>query len=667
MEAKRNILVTTALYYSNGPLHLGHMVESIQADIWVRFQRLKGNQCYFFSGDDTHGTPILLKAQQRGISPEELIAQNYKLHNEDFKGFGISFDNYSSTNTEMNKELTHEFFAKMQEQGHIETKNIEQTYCEHDKMFLPDRFVKGDCPKCGATDQNGDSCDSCGATYAPTEVKNPKCAICQNTPTLKQTEHLFFKLNNFKNFLSEWVPKHTSNEVSNKLQEWLSEDLRDWDISRDHPYFGFQIPGYEDKYFYVWVDAPIGYIASTYEWAKKNNQDLKAFWDPSTDHELYHYIGKDITYFHTLFWPAMLKTAGYKTPTSVCIHGFLTVNGEKMSKSKGTFIKAKTYLDHLDPIYLRYYLACKLSEGLDDLDLNLEDFTLRINSDLIGKYINLGSRSAQMLHKNFSGKLSTLSERGGELLKQTQQAAQDIAQCYEKRQYSKATVMIRDLADQANKYFDEIAPWKLAKTEPEAAQQCLTDALNIFRVLSVYLTPIMPSNSENVAKLFNESDYNWQDSQKTLENIQLTPFSHLLKRLDKKQVDKLVEASVESVPNKKSAQAEHKGRPLIDIKDFNKVDLRVGKILSADDVEGSDKLLQLKIDIGSETKNIFAGIKSAYEPGTLVGRQVLVVANLQPRKMRFGTSEGMVLCASHGKDLFVLSPDEGAETGSEVK
>lgn len=675
MEAKRNILVTTALFYSNGPLHLGHMVESIQADIWVRFQRMRGHNCLFFSGDDTHGTPILLKAKQSGITPEQLIAENYQKHVDDFKRFSISYDNYSSTNTPINKDLTEEFYIAMRDQGHTSSRNIEQTYCTHDKMFLPDRFVKGDCPNCEAAGQYGDSCDVCGATYSPAELNNPACTICGNKPVLKESEHIFFELNHFKDFLSDWVPKHTSKEVYKKLKEWLNEDLRAWDISRDEPYFGFKIPGFEDKYFYVWVDAPIGYIASSLEWGKKHNYDVMPFWKDES-HELYHYIGKDITYFHTLFWPAMLKTAGYRTPDFVCIHGFLTVNGEKMSKSKGTFVMAKTYLDHLNPAYLRYYLACKLTDSLDDLDLNLEDFAQRINSDLVGKYANLGSRSAQMLHKNFDGKLSTMSSEGRKIYEHVLNKADTIAQLYEKRQFSKATVEIRDLADQANKYFDEVAPWKLVKEDATAAQECLTATLNIFRALTIYLQPILPHVAENVCELFAEHDtlrsYSWEDLKVIKENIQLQPFQHLIQRVDKKQIDQMIESSKASLPgekkdnNTKASEAAKKDEYL-DIKDFNKVDLRVAKVIEAEDVTDSDKLLKLKVDLGEEQKTIFAGIKKAYKPEQLLNRHVLVVANLKPRKMKFGTSEGMVLCAGEGDQLYVLSPDDGAKAGWSVR
>lgn len=672
MSENRKMLVTTALFYSNGPLHLGHMVEAIQADIWVRFQRMRGHECLFFSGDDTHGTPILVKARQNNQTPEELISNNYELHTSDFRDFLISYDNYSSTNTDINKALTEDFFEKMNSGGHIHVESIEQSYCNHDKMFLPDRFVKGTCPKCGASDQYGDSCDVCGSTYATTDVIEPQCTICGNTPTTKPSDHLFFRLNHFKEFLTKWVPNHTAKEVSNKLQEWLSEDLRDWDISRDEPYFGFQIPGYPGKYFYVWVDAPIGYVASSQEWAKNNGKNVDEYWSPETKNELYHFIGKDITYFHTLFWPAMLKTAGYKTPNSVFIHGFLTINGEKMSKSKGTFITARHYLDHFSPQYLRYYLACKTSPALDDMDLNLEDFAQRINSDLVGKLANLGSRSAQMLHKHFEGKLGRLRSDSKDVVKKFQKASDEIATHFEERQFSKAMVAIRDLADEANIRFDQASPWKSVKEKKQQAHEDLTEALHLFRLLSIYITPVLPQFSEKVATLFQEAPYTlWNRQEELFEEKTLAPFEHLIQRIDTKKIEQLVsptESVAKETPPKKSKKGLTVSEDgLIDIKDFQKVKLQVVQVKNCEEVDGSDKLLKLEVQVSeTETRTIFSGIKSSYQATDLVGRQLLAVTNLKPRKMRFGLSEGMILCASKGEHLFLVSPDEGAAVGSEV-
>lgn len=550
----RTILVTTALPYANGPIHLGHMVEHIQADIWVRFQRITGADCTFVCADDTHGTPILIRARNEQKTPEQLIAGVYDLHVNTFKNYQISFDHYSSTNSPTNREYCEEFYLAMRDKEHTQVKKIKQTYCEHDKMFLPDRFVKGTCPNCKAENQYGDSCDVCSATYSPTELKNPKCSLCNNTPVLRDSDHIFFKLNDFQELLKEWVPAHTSNEISKKLNEWLKEDLRDWDISRDEPYFGFTIPGYDSKYFYVWVDAPIGYIATTKELLKDNPEKFNAFWK-SESTELYHFIGKDIVYFHCLFWPAMLTAAEYRTPTSVNVHGFLTVNGEKMSKSKGTFIEADALLKYADPTFLRYYYACKLSSGLDDIDLNLEDFVQRVNSDLVGKYVNLGSRSAQLLHKYTGGKMVDIENPENiDKLLNILQASQEIQKHYEAREYAKTIQLIRSHVDIINQYFDQSAPWKVLKdnpTSPEALES-LSVALNAFRIFTIYLTPIIPSISEKVAALFGEDTYEWpaippQPASAWLKSsyyykgaMTLNPFQHLIQRLDVKTVLEMI-------------------------------------------------------------------------------------------------------------------------------
>ncbi|HVK61863.1 MAG TPA: methionine--tRNA ligase, partial [Bdellovibrionales bacterium] len=516
MSKQRKIIITSALPYANGSIHIGHIVEYVQTDIWSRFQKMRGNECVYVCADDTHGTPVMVKARELGITPEELVGRQHAEHAKDFADFDIAFDIYSSTNTEENRLLSCEFYEKMRDQGHTNVKAIQQLYCNHDKMFLPDRFVKGTCPNCGSTDQYGDSCDKCGATYSPSELKDPKCSICGNTPVMKQSEHIFFKLNDFKDFLKEWMPKHTQKDVSGKLMEWFEQDLRDWDISRDAPYFGFEIPGYPQKYFYVWVDAPIGYVSSTWQWAKKNGRDFDQIWK-SGDYEIYHFIGKDITYFHCLFWPAMLKTAGFKLPNQVFVHGHLTVNGEKMSKSKGTSITARTYLNHLSPDYLRYYYACKLTGSVNDLDLNIDDFVNRVNSDLVGKITNLGSRGAQMLKKSIDGKLGSMSADGRELVKRSQAKSESIAAHFEAREYAKAITEIREIADDANRFFDEKAPWKLIKEDVEATRGVLTATLNVFRLLSIYLKPVIPKYSDKVAALMGEKPYSWADSVKVLE------------------------------------------------------------------------------------------------------------------------------------------------------
>jgi methionyl-tRNA synthetase len=546
MNTKRQIVATSALPYANGSIHLGHLVEYTQTDFWVRFQKMRGHQCLYICADDTHGAPIMIRARKEGITAETLIEKSQKEHLIDFKDFQIQFDQYSSTHSPENKKMAERIFLAMEKNGHILTKNVEQSYCVHDKMFLPDRFVIGTCPNCGARDQYGDSCDKCGATYSPAELKDSKCSLCGNPPTKKASEHLFFQLSHFQEFLKSWVPNHTQSEVSNKLKEWLESDLRDWDISRDEPYFGFEIPGHPKKYFYVWVDAPIGYLSSLEIWCKNNNINFDNFWNDEKT-EIYHFIGKDIVYFHTLFWPAMLKNAELKTPSKVLVHGFLTVNGEKMSKSKGTFVTARTYLDHLDPTHLRYYYACKLN-GIGDIDLNLEDFASRVNSDLIGKITNLGSRGAQMINKKFDGHTSKPTIEGLRLIQWAQEKSEDIAKLYEDTNFAKAMVEIREIADKANKYFDDKAPWKLIKDDPQTTQDILTDILALFTLLTIYLKPILPEYAKSVEKLFNFPELNWQDvSFQRIENYiyksKLNTFEHLSQRVDLKKIEEMIEAS----------------------------------------------------------------------------------------------------------------------------
>lgn len=670
----KKILVTAALPYANGEVHIGHLLEHLQVDVWARAQRLMGHDCIFVCADDTHGTPIMIRAREEGITPEALIAKAHAEHEKDFKDFLIDHQIYYSTNSPENKSLCEEFYHEMKKNGHIEIKAINQLYCPHDKMFLPDRFVKGACPKCNTPDQYGDSCDSCGATYSPSELKGPHCYLCGTAPVEKSSDHYFFKLNNFKNYLQEWLPNHTQPEVAAKMMEWFKEDLRNWDISRDEPYFGFSIPDAPGKFFYVWVDAPMGYVSSTKKWCELNNKDFNSYWK-NEDTEIYHFIGKDITYFHTLFWPALLKSAGYRSPTGVNVHGFVNVNGEKMSKSKGTFISIRNYLNHLDPEYLRYYLSGKLNSKVDDLDLNMDDFTQKVNSDLVGKITNLGSRGAQMLNKSFAGQMTSPDSDGLKLITESQSLLESITKSYTQREYSKVVTEIRQIADNANKYFDEKAPWKLVTTDPELTQKVLTTTLNLFRIITIYLSPILPNYSQKVQKLFFETNnYLFNDSQKVIQNQKINSYEHLMTRIDPIKIKEMTEAA------KKEAQkvidmrqkAKTNIAPVsskITIDDFLKIDLRVAEIIDAEIIPEADKLLRLKVSLGNnEIRQIIAGIRSAYSPEQLKGKLTVIVANLEPRKMKFGLSEGMVLAAGEGgKDLYILSPDSGAKPGQKIK
>jgi methionyl-tRNA synthetase len=667
---KRNILVTAALPYANGDIHIGHLVEYLQTDYWVRFQKMKGHNCLYMCADDTHGTPIMISARDQGITPEELIAKSYDRHFNDFKDFEIKFDNYYTTNSPENKALSEEIFLALESKGHIEERPIEQLYCDHDKMFLPDRFVRGTCPKCGAENQYGDSCDNCSATYNPSDLKNSGCSLCGNPPNTRESQHLFVKLNHFKEYLQKWVKSHTSPEIANKLDEWLSSDLRDWDISRDAPYFGFEIPGHPGKFFYVWLDAPIGYIAATQNWCNKNNRTLDEFWR-NEDVEIYHFIGKDIVYFHTLFWPALISNAGFQTPKEVFVHGFLTVNGEKMSKSKGTFIKARTYLDHLDPMYLRYYLACKMNGSIDDLDFNMDDIIFRVNSELIGKITNLASRSIKMLEK-LDLTTGTLTKEGQALLKSAQDKEELISQYYENRDFTKVTLEIRGIAESANKYVDDKAPWTVIQQDEEGARSILTDIISIFRILAIYLKPILPDYVKKVEALLNEAPFQWEDSQLYLgKQLSMKPqtinrYEHLAKRIDKKDILKIIETTKADIP-KPTSKKKIQSSPQIDFDTFSKVDLRVAKIIKAENIEKANKLLKLRVDLGPlGERTIMAGIKKYYAPIDLEEKLLVVVANLKPREMKFGTSEGMLLAASNDAGLFLLSPDSGAKPGDKI-
>lgn len=666
-DSPRKILVTSALPYANGSPHMGHLVEYIQTDIWVRFQKLRGHNCIYVCASDSHGTPIMLKARELGITPEELTEGYSKEFVSDFADFGIEFDNYHTTHSPENEEIVGRMYQALRDSGDIYTRTIEQSYDEKEGMFLPDRFVKGTCPRCKSEDQYGDACEVCGATYAPEDLIDPKSVLSGTTPVKRESEHYFFKLGEYEERLRSWmsVAKLDKNIVA-KLDEWFDAGLKDWDISRDAPYFGFRIPGTEDKYFYVWLDAPVGYMASFKHLCDRTaGLEFDDYWKADSDAELYHFIGKDIMYFHTLFWPAVLEGSGFRTPTSVYAHGFLTVDGQKMSKSRGTFIKARTYLDNLNPEVLRYYYAAKLGPTIEDIDLNLDDFIARVNSDLVGKLVNIASRCAGFINKRFDGKLAdTLADDA--LFAEFANASEVIAQHYEKREYSKAMRLVMALADKANRYIDEHKPWVMAKDEsqlPEVQLVC-TQGINMFRSLMVYLSPVIPGVASGARAFLNEDKWQWQDASSPLLGATLSKFKPLLTRVEGDQVARMVEQSKESTPVAETEQKDD----YISIDDFAKVDLRIAKIEKAEPVEGADKLLALTLDVGDSQRQVFAGIKAAYDPDTLVGRHVIVVANLAPRKMRFGVSEGMVLAAGPGgEDIFLLSPDDGAKPGMRVK
>jgi len=689
---KRKILVTSALPYANGSIHLGHLVEYIQTDIWVRFQKMQGHECHYVCADDTHGTPIMLRAQAEGITPEALIERVWHEHKADFDGFHVEFDNYYSTNSDENRELAQNIYRKLRDEAKlIETKTIEQFYDPEKEMFLPDRFIKGECPKCHALDQYGDSCEACGATYSPTDLINPVSAVSGATPVRKESEHYFFTLGACADFLKEWTNAgHLQPEAANKMQEWIAGGLQNWDISRDAPYFGFEIPDAPGKYFYVWLDAPVGYMASFKNLVKQQSAVsgqpsaealFDEFWKEGSDTELYHFIGKDILYFHALFWPAMLKFSGHRTPTGVFAHGFLTVNGQKMSKSRGTFITAASYRKHLNPEQLRYYFAAKLNSSIEDIDLSLEDFTARVNSDLIGKFVNIASRSAGFITKRFGGKLGGMADQT--LPQQLQGAAKDIAAQYEAREYGKALRDIMRLTDLANQYVDDNKPWELAKQEGMEARlhEACSVSLNLFRLLTLYLKPVLPKLAADVEAFLNIAPLTWQDAQTLLPaGHAINPYQHLMTRIDPKQVEAMIEENKATLapqteqhsPARHAEKQTHEIQPIaetISIDDFAKIDLRIAKIVNAEHIEGAEKLLKLTLDIGEEkTRNVFAGIKSAYAPEKLIGRHTVMVANLAPRKMKFGLSEGMVLAASGSESgLYILSPDEGARPGMRVK
>ena len=695
---KRKILVTCALPYANGSIHLGHLLEHIQTDIWVRFQRMRGHETYFVCADDAHGTPIMLKSQELGITPEEMISSVREEHMADFADFHISFDNYHSTHSEENKAFAEEIYNRLDAAGHIKTRTISQLFDPEKEMFLPDRFVKGTCPKCKSEDENGDSCDSCGATYSPTEVINPRSVVSGATPILKDSEHYFFNLPAFEQMLKDWTRSGSlQDEMANKLAEWFEQGLKQWDISRDAPYFGFEIPNAPGKFFYVWLDAPIGYMGSFKNLCNKDSTiDFDSFWKEGSDAELYHFIGKDIIYFHSLFWPAMLEGAGYRKPTSVYAHGFVTVNGAKMSKSKGTFIKGRTYLEHLNPEYLRYYYAAKLTNRIDDLDLNLEDFAQRVNSDLVGKVVNIASRCASFITKRFDGMLSaTIDDQA--LADEVTSAGDRLAELYENREFGKAMREIMALADKVNEYIAVKEPWQLIKdeTKQQEVQDICSLGINLFRTLMIYLKPVLPVLAESTENFLND-ELLWEGHKNLLTSHKINKFKALLQRVDMDKINAMTDASKESLggdavkeekPKKKKAKKEKVINnsaaladplaadpiaPEIQFDDFAKIDLRIAKIVKAEHVEGADKLLRLELALDSnengETRQVFAGIKSAYQPEDLEGKLTVMVANLAPRKMRFGMSEGMVLAAGPGgKDLWIMNPEDGAKPGMKVK
>ncbi len=683
MTQPRKILVTSALPYANGPIHIGHLVEYVQTDIWARFQKMRGHQCYYVCADDAHGTPIMLRARQEGITPEALIARVAQEHKADFAEFRVGFDNYHSTHSEENRDCATLIYRRNRDGGHIATRSITQAYDPVEQMFLPDRFIKGECPKCGAADQYGDNCEACGASYSPSELKNPRSAVSGAAPEDRESEHHFFKLADFEEMLKGWTRGgHLQREVANKLDEWFTAGLQEWDISRDAPYFGFEIPDHPGKYFYVWLDAPIGYMASFRNLCDRTpGLDFASFWSKDSTAELYNFIGKDIVYFHCLFWPAMLHGAGFRKPTAVFVHGFLTVDGQKMSKSRGTFIKARTYLNHLDPEFLRYYFAAKLGAGVDDIDLNLGDFAQRVNADLVGKVVNIASRCAGFISKRFEGRLSAeLAEP--ELFDSFVHAGKEIAAGFEGREYSRAVREIMALADRANQYIDEKAPWVVAKQagREQELQDICSMGLNLFRVLIGYLKPILPRTAERSEAFLRIPALAWDALSTPLLGELIDPFTPLLTRVDPKAIEAMLADSKEDL----TAQEAKKTRPhetkteghlvreplaeTIEYADFARVDLRVARIVAASEVAGSDKLLALTLDLGGEQRAVLAGIRSAYRPEALVGRLTVMVANLAPRKMRFGNSDGMVLAAGPGgQDIFLLAPDTGAEPGMRVR
>jgi methionyl-tRNA synthetase len=670
MTNRRRILVTSALPYANGAIHLGHMLEHVQTDIFVRFQRLQGHECIYVCADDVHGTAVMLNAQAAGQTPLDYAAEITKAHIRDFQAFQISHDCYDTTHSDDNAQLSAEIYSRLLASGNIEKAAVEQLFDTEKGLFLADRFVVGGCPSCKTPDQYGDNCDACGATYAATDLIDPRSKLSGSKPELRTSEHIFFALSKHTEFLKSWTQSGALHPaVTNKLSEWLDTGLQNWDISRDAPYFGFEIPGEPGKYFYVWLDAPIGYISSFKRYCASHNLDYEDYWRTDSDCEVHHFIGKDIVNFHALFWPALLSAADFRTPTKVTVHGFLTINGEKMSKSKGTFINARTYLDQLSPEYLRYYFAAKLNPSVADLDLNLEDFVQKVNADLVGKVANIASRCAGFINKQFGGVID--ASTGTPLIEQFQSAAHEIAALYEAREFSKAMRVIMGLADLANQFIAEEQPWQLIKnseTRDRAAAVC-ADGLNLFRLLALYLKPVLPGLAERAEAFLAIEPLTWADHKTQLEGHTIAAFQPLIQRIELAQVQAMIE--IEPAQSKPSQKAEVTGETSkespIDIATFAQVDLRVARIIAAEAVDGADKLLALTLDVGDHQRNVFSGIKSAYRPEELVGKLTVLVANLAPRKMKFGLSEGMVLAAGPGgSDIFLISPDSGATPGMKV-
>ena len=682
----RKILVTSALPYANGSIHLGHMVEHIQTDVWVRFQKLRGHECYYCCADDTHGTPVMLAAQKQGIAPEDMIAKVREEHLADFTGFNIGYDNYYSTHSPENKQFSQDIYRALKANGKIESRVIEQLFDPEKQMFLPDRFVKGECPKCHAQDQYGDNCEVCGTTYSPTELINPYSAVSGAKPELRESEHFFFKLGECADFLKAWTSgnnphdgkPHLQPEALNKMKEWLGEGeettLSDWDISRDAPYFGFEIPDAPGKYFYVWLDAPVGYMASFKNLCDRIGIDFDEYFKADSQTEMYHFIGKDILYFHALFWPAMLHFSGHRAPTGVYAHGFLTVDGQKMSKSRGTFITAKSYLEQgLNPEWMRYYIAAKLNSKIEDIDLNLQDFISRVNSDLVGKYVNIAARASGFIAKRFEGRLKDVAD--SELLAKLTAQSEAIAECYESREYAKALRDIMALADIVNEYVDANKPWELAKQEGQDARlhEVCSELINAFTMLTAYLAPVLPKVAENAAKFLNLEAITWANTRETLGEHAINKYEHLMQRVEQKQVDDLIEANKQSIQTTPAPAAEEgkyeKVAEQASFDDFMKIDMRVAKVLNCEAVEGSTKLLKFDLDFGFEKRIIFSGIAASYpNPAELNGRMVIAVANFAPRKMaKFGVSEGMILSAATAEgNLKLLDVDAGAQPGDKV-
>ena len=646
----RKILVTSALPYANGSIHIGHVLESVITDIWVRYQNINGNECLYFCADDTHGTPVMLKAKELGIDPEELIKRTREEHIKSYSRFNINFDNFYTTHSDENKKYAEDIYQKCKEGNLIFKKEIEQFYDSEEGLFLSDRFIKGTCPKCGAEDQYGDGCSVCGTTYTPDDLLNPVSSLSNSELTKKKTEHVFFDLPQMKDFLENYLKDLTLQDpIKNKLNEWIEDGLKPWDISRDKPYFGFEIPGEKDKYFYVWLDAPIGYLASAKNWAENNNMDMKDLWGESSDYEIHHFIGKDIAYFHALFWPALLKSSNIRLPESINVHGFLTIGGEKMSKSNGTFINADDFAENYDGELLRYYFADKFNNSIDDLDFNEDEFIQKINSDIVGKYLNIASRVSKFIEKNGNNLSSNLDV---DFIEKNLSMIDEVIEHYENLNLSKSVKIIMKMADEVNKYINENEPWKSSE---EKAVEVSSTAINCFRVISILLNPVLPTITSKALEVFNDSATNdFNNIKDYLVNTKINPYKPLLKRLEKAKINEEIEMEDSN---------------LINIKDFAKVELRVAKIVKAEGIEEADKLIKLHLDVGDlGERTVFAGIKSAYDPESLNGRHVVLVANLEPRKMKFGVSEGMVLASSNDEgSIYLISPDEGAKPGQLVK